>query len=58
VLLSQTIEQPDIAQEFEMPRDARLALADHLADLTDGQLGARKQREQPEPRGLGSGTQC
>ena len=58
VLLAQAIEQPDIAQELEMPRDARLALADHLADLTDGQLGARKQREQPQPRRLGSRTQC
>ena len=58
VLLTETIEQPDIAQELEMPRDARLALADHLADLTDSQLGASKQRQQPEPRRLGSRTQC
>jgi hypothetical protein len=58
VLLSQTIEQSDIAQEFEVPRDTRLALADHLTDLTDGQLGAGKQREQPKARGLGGRTQC
>ena len=40
-----------------MPRDARLALADHLADLTDRQLGTGEQREQPQPRGLGGRTQ-
>ena len=57
VLLAETIEQPDIAQELEMPRDARLALTDHLADLADRQLGAREQRKQAQPRRLGSRTQ-
>ena len=58
VLLAETIQQPGIAEQLEMPRDARLALPDHLADLTDRQLGARQQREQPQPRGLGGRAQC
>jgi hypothetical protein len=36
-----------------MTRDSRLALSEHLADLTDRQLGACEQREQTQPRWFG-----
>jgi hypothetical protein len=54
MLLADATQQPGVAQKLEMARDPRLALANHFADLTDSELGAGEQREQPQPRRLGS----
>ena len=36
-----------------MARDPRLALAEHLRELADGELHRAQQREDPKPRRIG-----
>jgi hypothetical protein len=57
VLFAKAIEQPGIAQELQVTRDARLTLADNLTDLADRQLCTREQRKQSQPRRFGGGAQ-
>src|SRR3546814_11862520 len=45
-----SIHQPGVGQYLQMPRHARLALAQNLRKLAHRQLHGTKQRHDPEPR--------
>jgi hypothetical protein len=42
-----------VDQDLDVAGHARLALAEHLRDLTDGQLHRAQQHQDPEPRRIG-----
>ena len=48
--LAEALEQPALDQELEMPRDPRLALPQHMDVVADGQVLARRQRQDAQPR--------
>ena len=50
--LARAVEQPGIAEELQMARDARLALTEDLRQFGDGQLPAGAQHEKAQPRRL------
>ena len=41
--------EPGVAQDADVARDARLALAEHLCKLSDGQFHMREQAHHPQP---------
>jgi pyruvate/2-oxoglutarate dehydrogenase complex dihydrolipoamide dehydrogenase (E3) component len=45
----ETFGKPGVAQDLHMPRDAWLALPQHLGELADRQLHPPQQREDPQP---------
>ena len=55
--LAQAVEQPGLAQQLQMTRDARLALSENLRHLAHRQLGAGAEHENPQPSRLGDRTQ-
>jgi hypothetical protein len=57
MLLAKPLQQPRVGQHLQMPRDARLALADDFADLADRQLTPGEQSQQPQSRGLSNGAE-
>lgn len=56
--LAEALDQAGVGQELEVARDARLALSQNLSELAHRPLAMRTDREQPEPAGLGRGTQA
>ncbi len=44
------LDEPGFDQKLQMPRDARLRLAENGDELADGQLRLGKEREQAQPR--------
>ncbi len=55
--LAEAVEQPGLAQQFQVARHARLALAENVGQLAHGQLALGAQRQKPEPGRLGGGAQ-
>ncbi len=55
--LAETIHQPGLGEQLEMPRDARLRLAQDLGEVGDGQFGLGEQREDAQARALTGGPQ-
>ena len=53
----EAFQQAWLAQELQMARDARLALADDLDQLADRQFGLPEQQQQAQPGGVSRGTQ-
>ena len=47
--LARTVEEPGIAEELQMARDARLALTENLRQFGNGQLAAGAQHEKAQP---------
>jgi hypothetical protein len=55
--LAIAIDQPGLGQQLEMPRDARLRLAQDFREIGDGQLGFGEQRQDAQARALARGAQ-
>jgi len=55
---AQAFEQAGLAQDLEMARDARLALAEDAHKVADRQVTARAQGEESQPGILAGGTQA
>ena len=47
--LLEPLKQARFAEQLQMPADARLALAENLGQLADGQLRFYEQKEQAQP---------
>ena len=54
---AEALDQPGFRQQPQMPRDARLRLAQDGGEIGDGQLRLRQQREDAQPRGLAGGLE-
>ena len=55
--LAETIDQAGFGQQLQVPRDARLRLAQDLREVGDRQVGFRQQREHAQPRALPGGAE-
>ena len=55
--LAKALEQSRFDQKLEMARHARLALPQHVHIVADGQIFARRQRQDSQPRVFGGGSQ-
>ena len=55
--LAGAVEEPGVAEKFQMARDTRLALPKDLRQFGNGQLPTSAQHQQAQPRRLGRGTQ-
>ncbi len=55
--LAEAVDQPGLRQEPQMPRDARLRLAQDLGEIGYRQLGFREQCEDPQAGRLARGLQ-
>ena len=55
--LAEALDQPGFGQQLEMPRDARLRLAQDVGEVGDGELGLGEQRQQPQAGVLAGGFQ-
>ena len=55
--LRRALEDAGVDQQPQVPARARLALADHVADLGDRQLLVAEQRHEPQARRLGDSAQ-
>jgi len=51
------LQQAGLRQQAQMPRDARLRLAQDLDEVGDGQIGGRKQQQQTQARLFARGAQ-
>jgi len=50
--LAPPLDEPGIAQDLQVPGDARLALLQRLRHVRDTERGLGTQSEQPQPAGL------
>ncbi len=57
VLLAEFLQQADVAKQLEMPRHARLALAEDLRQLGDRKLTLGEDGEQAQSGGFGHGAE-
>ena len=57
VLLAEFLEQADVAQQLQVARNARLALADDTRQLGHREFSAGEDGEQPQARGLRDGAE-
>ena len=55
--LAEAVQKAGFAQQLQMARHARLALAEDLGQLADSQLAARAQDDEPKPGRLGNRAQ-
>ena len=55
--LAEAPDQPRFGHEFQVPADARLALAEDLGQVLDVQLARGKERQDAKARGLARGAQ-
>ncbi len=55
--LPQALDQPRLAEDFEMSRYPRLTLAHDLGDVGDAELARGAQSKQPQPCRLAGGSQ-
>ena len=55
--LAEPVEQPGLAEQLQMARDARLALPEDLRQFGNGQLARGRTAPEPQPGRLGRGTQ-
>ncbi len=53
VLLAKPFEQAGVAQEFQVPRNARLALAEDLGQFDDGELASAQRCQHSQAGGFG-----
>ena len=56
--LAEAPDQPGFGHQFQVPADARLALAEDLGQVLDVQLARGEQRQDAKPRGLARGAQA
>ena len=47
------LDQPCIGEDLQVPRHARLALAEHQRKLADGELEPADERHDPQPGRIG-----
>ena len=55
--LAETLQQARFDQQLQVARHARLALAQHVDIVADGQILARRQRQDAQPGVFGRGPQ-
>ena len=55
--LAMALDQPSLDEELQVPRDARLRLAEDGHKLAHGQFGIAKQGQQAQARRLAGGRQ-
>ena len=51
-------DQPGLEQQLEMARDARLRLVEDVGQVGNGEIAARKQRQDAQAAGFGRRLQC
>ena len=56
--LPHPLQQPRVAHQAQMARQARLALAEDLGELGHGERPAPGERQDAQPGGFGRGAQC
>ena len=54
---SDPLDEPGLGQDAKVPRDARLALTQHVRQVRDGELTLGTEGQQPQARALGRSPQ-
>ena len=54
---AEALDQAGLGQQLEMPRDARLRLAQNVGEVGDGQFGLGEQRQHAQARLLARGLE-